>query len=126
MDLSIDIKTLGFILIVIALLVLIIYLILLVRKLLVTIDHANKVLSDAEIVSEIVAERSQDVDSIIGDVSETAKSVAAAGKDKKGVVSATTTAVKAAVGVKNVVSSKKEAQKEAQKESRKESKKQKK
>ncbi len=72
MDVTIDIKTLLIVLVLIALLVLIIYGIILLRKLLVTADRANKVLEDVEVISEIAASRSEDLDGIIDNVSTAA------------------------------------------------------
>ncbi len=68
MDVTIDLKAFFFVLVMIALIVLIIFTILLVRKLMVTLEHTNKVLEDFEVVSEIAAARSQDADNIISDV----------------------------------------------------------
>lgn len=69
MSVSIDIKLFLVILVLIALVVLIIYGILVLRKLLVTLDRTNKILEDAEVVTEIAASRSEDLNGIIDDVS---------------------------------------------------------
>lgn len=103
MNVTIDIKLVGFVLIVIAVLALIVFLIQLVRKLLITLDHANKILADVEVVSEIASTRSQDLDGIVGDVAESAGALAKAAKDKQNVVQATTSVVKAVVSVKNAI-----------------------
>ncbi|MBQ0078975.1 MAG: hypothetical protein KBS66_03655 [Eubacterium sp.] len=103
MNVTIDIKLLGFALIVIAVLVLIVFLIQLVRKLLVTLDHANKILADVEVVSEIASERTQDINGIVGDVAESAGALAKAAKEKQNVIQATTSVVKAVVSVKNAI-----------------------
>ena len=71
MSVTLDLKTLLIALVLIALIILIIYAILAVRKLLVTLDHTNKVLEDVEVVSAIASARSQDVDGIITNVSST-------------------------------------------------------
>ena len=68
MDVTIDIKTFFVLLVLIALVVLIIYGIILLRRLLVTVDHANKVLEDVEVISAIAATRSEDLDGIIDNV----------------------------------------------------------
>ena len=73
MDVSIDIKTLLIVLVLIALVVLIVYSIMVLRKLLVTVDRTNNVLEDLEVVSEIAASRSQDLDGIIDNVSVAAE-----------------------------------------------------
>lgn len=104
MNVTVDLKTLGFILLIIAALILIIYLILLVRKLLVTLDHANKILVDLEDVSDIASRRGKEVDGVIGDVTDSVGSLAGAVKDKQNVVQATSSVVRAIASVKNAVS----------------------
>lgn len=104
MSVTVDIKTLGFILLAIAAIVLMIYLIVLVRKLLVTVESANKILKDFEDVSGLVSDRSKEVDGIITDVSDSVGAFAGAVKDRQNVVQATTSVVKAIVSVKNAVS----------------------
>ena len=71
MSVTLDLNTLLLALVFAALIVLIIYLIVLVKKLLITVTHANKILEDLEVVSEIASERSQDVNNIITNVSGT-------------------------------------------------------
>ena len=104
MNVTVDLKTLGFILLIIAALILIIYLILLVRKLLVTLDHANKILVDLEDVSDIASRRGKEVDGVISDVTDSVGSLAGAVKDKQNVVQATSSVVRAIASVKNAVS----------------------
>lgn len=78
MDVTIDIKTFFIVLVLIALVILIVYGILLLRKLLVTIERTNKVLSDVEIISELAASRSEDLDGIVDNVSTAASELSGA------------------------------------------------
>ena len=88
----------------IALIVLIIYAILAVRKLLVTLDHTNKVLEDVEVISEIASARSQDVDGIITNVSSTVADLSDAVKGNQGTMSAVASIVKSAASIKGTMS----------------------
>ena len=69
MDVTIDIKTFFIVLVLIAMVVLIVYAIFVMRKLLVTLDHTNTVLEDVEVITEIAAARSEDLDGIVDNVS---------------------------------------------------------
>lgn len=104
MSVTIDLKTLLIILVLIALIVLIIYAILAVRKLLVTLDHTNKVLEDVEVISEIASARSQDVDGIITNVSSTVADLSDAVKGNQGTMSAVASIVKSAASIKGMMS----------------------
>ncbi|MDO4746184.1 MAG: DUF948 domain-containing protein [Bacillota bacterium] len=103
MNVTIDIKVLAIIVIAIAVVVLIVYLIQMLKKLMVTLDHANKILEDVEVVSDIAANRSKDIDGIITNVSGSVSDLSEAIKGKQNVVSAATSVVKAAVAVKKVI-----------------------
>ncbi|MBQ9016041.1 MAG: hypothetical protein IJ109_07950 [Firmicutes bacterium] len=78
MDVTIDIKTFFIVLVLIALVILIVYGIMLLRKLLVTIERTNKVLEDVEKISELAASRSQDLDGIVDNVSVAASELSGA------------------------------------------------
>lgn len=103
MNVTIDFKTFLILLVLIALIVLIIYGILLLRKLLVTLEHANRVLEDVEVVSEIAAARSSDLDGIIENVSDAASGLSDAMADKSLVTTAGSVA-KAAASLKGMFS----------------------
>ena len=106
MSVTIDIKVLALAAIFIALLVLIIYMIKLMRKLIVTVEHTNKILEDVEAVSDIAADRSKDVDDIISNVSESVASVKDALNGKESIFTALTAFVKSLVMLKNAASDK--------------------
>lgn len=106
MSVTIDIKVLALTVIVIALLILIIYMIKLMRKLIITVDHTNKILEDVEVVSDIAADRSKDVDEIISNVSQSVASVTDALNGKENMLTALTSFVKSLVKLKNAASDK--------------------
>ena len=106
MSVTIDIKVLALAAIFIALLVLIIYMIKLMRKLIVTVEHTNKILEDVEVVSDIAADRSKDVNDIISNVSESVASVKDALNGKESIFTALTAFVKSLVMLKNAASDK--------------------
>ena len=103
MNVTIDLKILALVIISIALVILIIYLIQVMRRLLVTLDKTNKILTDAEIISDIAANRSKDVDGIISNVSESVASVSEAVKGNKNAFAAAAAVAKAVMAVKNAV-----------------------
>ncbi len=105
MSVTLDLKTLLIALVLIALIVLIIYLIILIKKLFVTVAHANKVLEDTEVISAIAAERSQDLDNIITNVSGTVADLSDAVKGNQSTVSAIASIAKSAASIKGLMSS---------------------
>ena len=107
-NVTIDLKILALVIISIALVVLIIYLIQVMRRLLVTLDKTNKILADAEIISDIAANRSKDVDGIISNVSESVASVSEAVKGNKNAFAAAAAVAKAVMAVKNAVTKEEE------------------
>ena len=108
MNVTIDLKILALVIISIALVVLIIYLIQVMRRLLVTLDKTNKILADAEIILDIAANRSKDVDGIISNVSESVASVSEAVKGNKNAFAAAAAVAKAVMAVKNAVTKEEE------------------
>ena len=105
MSITLDLKTLLIALVLIALIVLIIYVIILVKRLFVTIAHTNKVLEDVEVISAIAAERSQDLDGIITNVSGTVSDLSDAVKGNQSTVSAIASIAKSAASIKGIMSS---------------------
>ena len=57
MVVTLDLKTLGWALIIIGVLVLIVFCIIFMKNLIVTIKHTNKILEDSEKISSIAAQR---------------------------------------------------------------------
>lgn len=101
MNATIDIKTLLFLVVGIALLVLIIYLIQLTRKCITAMNHTNKILEDTSVVTELASKRSRDVDGIIDDVSESVGSISKAIRGDQNTFAAIASVIKAAAAVKN-------------------------
>ncbi len=108
MVITMDLKTLGWALIIIGLLVLIVFGIVFMRNLIITIQHTNRILQDAEKISAIAAERSEQLDGLVGDVSESVGQVTEMIKGNQSIVSALTSIVNAVTSLKNLVTSKKE------------------
>ena len=105
MSVTLDLNTLLIALVLIALIVLIIYLIVLIKKLMVTLTHANTILEDTEVISKIAAERSQDLDGIITNVSGTVADLSDAVKGNQSTVSAIASIAKSAASIKGIMSS---------------------
>lgn len=103
MNVTIDLKMLALVIISIALIVLIVYLIQAVRRLLVTLDRTNEILADVEVISDIAANRSKDVDGIISNVSESVSSVSEAVKGNRNTFAAAAAVVKAVLEVVKTV-----------------------
>ena len=108
MNVTIDLKSLFLILLGIALLVLIVYLIQLARKLITSLNHAVSIMEDVEIITDLAAKRSKDVDGIIDNISESAESLSQAVKGNQNVLSALAAVAKAVASVKNVLTNKEE------------------
>ena len=108
MNVTIDIKVLAVIVIAVAVVVLIAYIIQALKKLMVTLDHTNKILEDVEVVSDIAANRSKDIDGIIENVSESVSDLSDSIKGKQNIISAVTSVVKAVAAVKNTIDKKEE------------------
>ncbi len=72
MDITISLKDLGFIMIVTAAFILLVYLIVLTKHLIRVAKHTNKILMDVEVVSAITSDKVQEVDEILNNVGSTA------------------------------------------------------
>ena len=64
-------------------------------------NHTNKILEDASVVTELASKRSKDVDGIIDNVSESVGSISKAIKGEQNTFAAIASIVKAAAAVKN-------------------------
>jgi len=106
MNVTVDLKALAIVVVVIAVVVLAAYRVRVLKRLMVTLEHTNKILEDVEVISEIAANRSKDVDGIIGNVSESVTEMSDAIKGKQNIVSAVSSVIKAAAAVKNAVDKK--------------------
>ncbi|HIU26387.1 MAG TPA: hypothetical protein IAC50_07855 [Candidatus Copromorpha excrementigallinarum] len=104
MNVTIDVKILAFVLVAIALIVLIIYCVKLLKRLIVTVDHTNKILKDVEDITEIAAKRSRVVDGIVDNIAESVESISDAVKGNQNIFTAVSSVIKAAAAVKNAMS----------------------
>ena len=104
MNITIDLKILALFIVVIAVVVLAVYVVKVLKRLMITLEHTNKILEDVEVVSDIAANRSRDLDGIIENVSESASSLSEAVKGNQNIISAITSVIKAAAALKNVIS----------------------
>ena len=103
MNVTIDVKALAIVVVVIAAVVLAVYLVKALKRMIVTLERANKILADVEVVSGIAADRSKDVDNVIGTVSESVSDLSEAIKGNRNVMSAIVSVINASATVKNAV-----------------------
>ncbi len=104
MDVTIDIKTFFLVLVLIALVVLIVFAILVMRKLLVTLERTNTVLEDVEVITEIAAARSEDLNGIVDNVSVAATELSDS-MTGPSFISAVSSIAKSAASIKGILSS---------------------
>lgn len=76
MEITLSLKDMGILLIGIGIIILIIYCIVLVKNLINTIKLTNNILEDSQVITSIAADRAKEIDSIVGDVSESVGSIA--------------------------------------------------
>ncbi len=107
MEMTVSLKELAFILIVIALLVLLGYCIALIKNLIVTIKHTNKILEDTEVITAITASKAQAIDGIINDVSETVGNVSDFINGTASPIKAISVIINAAAAVKSIITGEK-------------------
>ena len=103
MEITISLKEAGLIIIGVGLIVLIGYCVSLMRNLIVTVKNTNKILEDAQVISGIAAEKSKEIDKIIGDASFTVGKVSDAVKGNQNLISALTSVVNASASLKNLI-----------------------
>jgi len=83
--------------------VLIIYLIILFKKLTVTIDKANKILDDTNVVTSITASRATEVNGVVDDVIGALGSVATSVKGNQSTMAAVSTLVNAMGSLRKIL-----------------------
>jgi len=108
MEITLTVKDLGFILIVTAVLILLFYCISFMRNLIITIKHTNKVLEDTQVISAIAAERAQDINQAVEDVTTTVSGMADVIKGNQSTLAALSSIVNSLASLKNILSKKKE------------------
>ncbi len=83
--------------------VLIIYLIILFKKLTVTIDKANKILDDTNVVTSITASRATEVNGVVDDVIGALGSVATSVKGNQSTMAAVSTLINAIGSLRKIL-----------------------
>lgn len=102
MEITLSLKDMGIILIGIGLIVLIVYGIILIKNLTVSVKLTNKILEDSQSISSIAAERTKEVNSIIGDLGISLGSVSQAIKGNQSTVKAVTSIVNSLGALKSL------------------------
>ena len=106
MVVTMDLKAIGLGLIFQGLLILIIFCIVLIKNLITTIKHANKILEDAEQISTIAAERTVQVNGAVGDLADSLGGMAQAMKGNESLVASLGSIAKAITSIKNLIDKK--------------------
>ena len=89
------------------LIVLIVFAIVLLKKLLGTVERLDKVLDDASVVTEIAAARSKDIDGIVENVSGSVSEISGALKGNSSTIGAVAGFAKSLASIKGAVDSSK-------------------
>ena len=100
---TIDVKTLLICLLLIAITVLVVFLVVAAAHLIKTLKSLTKVLSDVEVVSDIAAERTRQVDGIVDDVTTTISGVTNKLKGDQGILKAISIIASAIIAIKNIL-----------------------
>lgn len=98
--------------------VLMIYFIILLRKLLETLKQVDEILADAKVVSAIAADKAQKVDGIIDEAADTVGTVVNAIKGNQSMVSAATNFVNATTSLAGIMKGSEKKQKKNKKTSK--------
>jgi hypothetical protein len=106
MDTTITLGDAGLILIGLAVLTLLIYCIVFVKNLIPAVKNMNKILEDTQVITGIAAEKSKEVDKMIGDLSSSVGSISDVIKGNQSVVAALTSLVNAIGSLKNLLEKK--------------------
>ena len=102
---DIDIKTAMIYLLLAALLVLVCYFIVVAKNLVTTLKNVNKILEDASVVSGVAAEKSLEVNDMIGNVQAAIADVSSAVQGDSSAFGAVANVAKTAASLKNLFKS---------------------
>ncbi|MDR2133017.1 MAG: hypothetical protein LBP30_06690 [Clostridiales Family XIII bacterium] len=102
MNTAITMKDAGLILLGVGLIILVFYAAYLIKNLITTVKSVNKILADAEVISEIAARRGKDVDKLIGEATESVSGLADIIKGNQSTIAALTSIVNALGSLKNL------------------------
>lgn len=103
MEMTLTLKDAGLMLIGAGLFLLICYGISLMRNLIVTVRHTNKILEDAQIITKLAADRSKDVDKMIDDFATSASSISKNIKGNQSTIAALTSIVNSIASFKKLI-----------------------
>ena len=109
---TINVQTLLIWIVLAVLAILLIYAIFLIRKLLVTISKTNDILDDAKKMTTILAERTDEVNGIVTDVSGVVSNIAQEANNNQGLIKTATNMSRAAASAFSYVTEKKEEKEE--------------
>ena len=99
---DIDIKTALIYLLLVAAVVLVCFLIVAVKNLVTTIKNVNKILEDASVVSSVAAEKSLEINDMIGNIQAAVADVSSAVKGDSSTFGAVANVAKTAASLKNL------------------------
>jgi uncharacterized protein YoxC len=102
MDITVTIKDIILFLLGAGGIVLIVYLIVLVANLVKTLKETNKVIEDVSAITDIAAQRAEDIDAIITNVASSAKTVSGNIKGNKNIVATISSVVGIASSIKGL------------------------
>ena len=100
---AISLKDAALVLIGAGLIMLIFYGVVVMKNLVVTVKHTNRILEDAQVVSKIAADRSRDVDKAVEDITVSVGSITSGIKGNQSTVAALTSIVNALASIKNIL-----------------------
>jgi uncharacterized protein YoxC len=106
MEVTLSLQDIGVLFIGIGLIVLIIYGIILLKNLVQTVKTTNKILEDSHEISAIAAERTKEINSIVGDVAHSMGAVNDAFKGNQNVIKALTSIVNSLGALRSIFGSK--------------------
>ena len=95
MEITFTLKDAGLFLIILAIIILLVYLIIMVRNLIPTIKHTQKLTEDAAAITAIARKRTEEVDGVLDDVKDSVSGVASALKGKESIIKSLSAVAKA-------------------------------
>ena len=82
------------------------------KNLVITVQHANKILEDTQVISQIAADKSKEVDKMMGDIASSVGSVSDIIKGNQNTISALTSIVNSLGSLKNIINKSKKYKKD--------------
>ncbi|MGN0710896.1 MAG: hypothetical protein ACI4LO_03970 [Anaerovoracaceae bacterium] len=103
MEIALTLKDLGFILIIVCVAVLLINCTCLIRHLITTIKRTNEILADTQVITDIAAERTKEVNEAVGDLAGSVSRLAEAIKGNQSLGAAFSSLVNSFASLKKMV-----------------------